>query len=296
MEKTAPNIKILVACHKADPAIRRDDIYMPIQVGKALHPELDLGFQTDDTGENISDKNGSYCELTAVYWAWKNLKNVDYIGLAHYRRYFDFKTFGASTRIVAPEEVKTLKDLTPDIKKLNEDEVIVPSFWSCATSIETNFQKNVLSQDIYILYKVIEKYSPDYLPTFEKYMLGNHRTGYNMFIMSWKNFDNYCSWLFSILFKVEKSVRLTSYISYIRLFGYFGELLLPIFCIHNGLKIKQVRIALADGSPRKKYTYGRKQIRDKIFDLSFALSRIPPKRTIKNPYWELYLNLDKIDI
>ena len=69
--KMHPRIKILVACHKADPNIRHDDIYMPIQVGKALHPELDLGFQCDNTGDNISEKNGSYCELTALYWAWK---------------------------------------------------------------------------------------------------------------------------------------------------------------------------------------------------------------------------------
>ena len=57
--KMHPRIKILVACHKADPNIRHDDIYMPIQVGKALHPELDLGFQCDNTGDNISEKNGS---------------------------------------------------------------------------------------------------------------------------------------------------------------------------------------------------------------------------------------------
>ncbi len=67
-ENKQPRVKILVACHKADPNIRQDDIYMPIQVGKALHPELDLGFQCDNTGDNISEKNGSYCELTALYW------------------------------------------------------------------------------------------------------------------------------------------------------------------------------------------------------------------------------------
>ena len=62
MEKRKPRLKILVACHKADHAIRQDDNYMPIQVGKALHPELNLGFQCDNTGDNISEKNGSYCE------------------------------------------------------------------------------------------------------------------------------------------------------------------------------------------------------------------------------------------
>ena len=43
----------------------------------------------DDEGENISDKNPMYCELTAQYWAWKNL-DADYYGFCHYRRYFNF--------------------------------------------------------------------------------------------------------------------------------------------------------------------------------------------------------------
>ena len=45
-------VKILVACHK--PAkVYHDDVYTPIQVGKALHPDLDLGYITDATGDNI---------------------------------------------------------------------------------------------------------------------------------------------------------------------------------------------------------------------------------------------------
>ena len=83
------NTKILVCCHKKD-VMATHEPYMPIHVGKALHPELDLGIQGDNTGDNISEKNGSYCELTGMYWAWKNLKDVDIIGLCHYRRYFDF--------------------------------------------------------------------------------------------------------------------------------------------------------------------------------------------------------------
>ena len=81
-------IKVLVCCHKAT-YVPNDDVYLPIQVGKA-NSKIDLGFQGDDEGKNISEKNFSYCELTAVYWAWKNLKDIDYIGLCHYRRFFDF--------------------------------------------------------------------------------------------------------------------------------------------------------------------------------------------------------------
>ena len=65
-------------------------LFLPIQVGRAIS-SVDLGIQGDDTGDNISWKNRNYCELTALYWAWKNLKEVDIIGLCHYRRYFLLK-------------------------------------------------------------------------------------------------------------------------------------------------------------------------------------------------------------
>lgn len=94
------NCKILICCHKPcelppDP----DGLFLPVQVGAAIS-DVDLGMQRYDqvNGEpcdNISAKNKSYCELTALYWAWKNIKkiypNLEYIGLNHYRRYFSTK-------------------------------------------------------------------------------------------------------------------------------------------------------------------------------------------------------------
>ena len=50
----------------------------------------------DDTGDNISDKNREYCELTGIYQAWKNydkLGNPDYIGFIHYRRLLVFNEY-----------------------------------------------------------------------------------------------------------------------------------------------------------------------------------------------------------
>ena len=78
------NIKILVAAHKKY-WMPSDEMYLPIQVGHAI-ADVNIGYQPDDTGENISAKNANYCELTGIYWAWKNL-DADYIGLVHYRRY-----------------------------------------------------------------------------------------------------------------------------------------------------------------------------------------------------------------
>ena len=92
-------IKILICCHK-DCKLPNSKQYLPIQVG-AVNAKYDLGLQRDDRinghiCDNISEKNKSYCELTAIYWAWKNIReiypNLEYIGLNHYRRYFNFNS------------------------------------------------------------------------------------------------------------------------------------------------------------------------------------------------------------
>lgn len=81
-------IKILVACHKPGP-VYHNDIYTPIHVGKAISRYKDemADMIGDNTGDNISEKNPYYCELTAQYWAWKNLHDVEYVGFCHYRRF-----------------------------------------------------------------------------------------------------------------------------------------------------------------------------------------------------------------
>ena len=65
-----------------------DELYLPVQVGR--EGKENLGYQVDNNGENISNKNATFCELTGLYWAWKNL-DADYIGLCHYRRHFTCK-------------------------------------------------------------------------------------------------------------------------------------------------------------------------------------------------------------
>ena len=79
------NIKILVAVHK-NYRMPDDPMYLPVFVGKEIHPTVNHTFQGDNTGDNISKKNPHYNELTALYWGWKNL-DVDALGLVHYRRY-----------------------------------------------------------------------------------------------------------------------------------------------------------------------------------------------------------------
>ena len=78
------NIRIYTMTHKKF-EVPPDPMYVPLQVGRAVHE--DLGYTGDDTGDNISAKNCYYSELTGLYWVWKNVKDTDYVGVCHYRRY-----------------------------------------------------------------------------------------------------------------------------------------------------------------------------------------------------------------
>lgn len=229
-EKKQPRIKILVACHKADPNIRQDDIYMPIQVGKALHPELDLGFQCDNTGDNISEKNGSYCELTALYWAWKNLKDIDYIGLCHYRRYFNYSN--SDIREIIPVKYWTPNnELAILLKKLSPTIVFASRQNTYPYSVAIDFARGHSSEDLKTVYSIISEKFPQYVNAFNKSILGNNAScPYNMFIAHWKVFDEYCNFIFPLLAEVEKRTSTRDYNSYQkRLFGFLAERLLNVF-------------------------------------------------------------------
>lgn len=207
-------IKILVACHKEDPQIRNGGIYFPIQVGKDLHPDIDLGFQCDNTGDNISAKNGSYCELTALYWAWKNLKNVDIIGLAHYRRYFSEECLNKYSEKIADSKVIIVA--VPNITPFN---------------LYTQYSICHNSRDLVLLDKVVEKHFPEYYPAFKEAIYRTNRLSpYNMFISSWKIFDDYCIWLFKVLNIVERELNIDNYNTYqARIIGFLAERLFNVY-------------------------------------------------------------------
>lgn len=237
-------LKILVATHQKD-ILFNDDIYMPIQVGKSLS-NTDFGIQGDNTGDNISTKNPYYCELTSLYWAWKNLQDFDYIGLCHYRRYFDFSFVPF---LMKEEENVTIdylmnhKEMITPPKSIENYDVILPTSRPFTTNIITCHIINLNVIDISVLEKIILKLYPDYRSSLEYVFYHKQDVPQrNMFIMKKEFFDKYCDFLFSILFQVEKYIKLSPYKHFQRVFGYMGEILLPLFCYHNNLKINRRRI------------------------------------------------------
>lgn len=224
MEEKKPKIKILVACHKADPNIRQDDIYMPIQVGKALHPELDLGFQCDNTGDNISEKNGSYCELTALYWAWKNLKDVDYIGLCHYRRYFNYDV--------------NIENIS---KVLSKNDVIAVNLRDTPFSTAHDLQSLLCQEDVAIAQDTLISLYPQIKKTAINYLYHSNKVSQaNMFIMKWENFCEYCNFIFTLLGELEKRMMPHSYSRLQRNLGYIAENFQQMYFDFRKYKVKYV--------------------------------------------------------
>ena len=221
------NVKILIACHKPC-EVPQNNVYTPIHVGRSVSKyKSEMSWMIgDDTGDNISAKNNFYCELTAQYWAWKNLKNVSYIGLCHYRRYFqiEFKN----------ENIEALF--------ANKFDVILNKSDIKPTNVGHHLMECTTKEDFYIFLASIKIVSPEYYEAAINYLTQNIVIGYNMFVMPYECFCKFAEWQFSVLSEMEKLVRLSGYTLVKRIYGYFGEALLPIYYKANRMKIHYLDI------------------------------------------------------
>ncbi|SNU04822.1 protein of unknown function [Lachnospiraceae bacterium] len=222
--------RIIIATHK-EYWMPEDKIYLPVLVGAALKTDKQLSrlgdYQRDDEGENISGKNKNYCELTALYWAWKNLK-ADYIGLVHYRRHFTIRGKGSKQ-----ERVLTGKDLK---RALRRSDIVLPKKRNYY--IETNYSQYAHAHNYIDLDKTREilgeKY-PDYLEAYDEIMIRTSGHRFNMFIMKDAYFREYCEWLFDILFELEKRLDISDYSDNDkRVFGFVSERLLDVWIETKG--------------------------------------------------------------
>ncbi|AEE15735.1 DUF4422 domain-containing protein [Treponema brennaborense] len=247
-------IKILVCCHKqCELPLNTDNIFLPIHVGAAIN-SIDLKMQRDDQVngvlcDNISSKNKSFCELTAMYWAWKNIKklypSLEYIGLNHYRRYFAFEKY-YGLRDIYPETdvlnyIINMKRLT---HFLAEGYTIIPKRKIYPYPLQIDYSVCHVSEDIRTLRKVIIDLYPEYITSYDHVLLHNNKLAhYNMLIMEYSHFDSYSDWLFSILFEAEKRIDIHCYNDIqMRIFGYMSERLFCVWLYHNKIKTKEVPV------------------------------------------------------
>ena len=226
-------LEIFVATHKQF-SQKLPECYKPLLVG-SHNKENITEYIRDDTGDNISAKNPSYCELTGVYWIWKNV-NSEYVGLCHYRRYF-CKGYG---------KILEKKDI---MKYLNSNDIIVPKAFYTKESVYEYFKEKHNIKDLDNCKKIIKKIYPEYSDSFDEVMNSNEVFICNMLITKKENFDSYCKWLFTIMNELEKITDLSKYDDYQkRLYGFLSERLFSVWIKKNNLKVKECEMWISEST------------------------------------------------
>lgn len=222
-------IKIIIATHKPY-RMPKNKIYLPLHVGAEGKKDdkgnqLDLGYQMDNTGENISTKNSSFCELTGLYWAWKNL-DAEFLGLAHYRRHFSLskKSNNPFDNILTSKEAKRL---------VSRYSVIVPAKRKYyIETLYSHYAHTHYAEHLDITKRIISEKYPEYSESCKKVYNQTYGYMFNMMIMRKDLFDSYCNWLFDILFELEnridaKSKKLSAFQG--RFYGRVSEIIFNVW-------------------------------------------------------------------
>lgn len=243
---------VYIAAHKEFP-VQEMPGYTPLHVGAANGRELP--YIKDNTGDNISEKNPHFCELTGVYWIWKNTDDA-YKGLVHYRRYFRGKK-GRITEKEILARLQTADILLPRAEYLRE----------CA--FEEFPKHSGHEKDLLLLRQAVGTVDPSVLPAYDAVMAGNRLHLYNMLIASGEVFDAYCEWLFAVLFELEKHVDMTGYTPYEqRLYGFLSERLLNVWVAHKGLRVDTLHVLNTEMPTKEKLRlFARRQKNRLLFKL-----------------------------
>lgn len=238
-------IKIFMCCHNRYEKV--PPLCEPIQCGAALNSKMS-GTVYDDSGDNISQKNREYCELTAHYYAWKNVC-ADYYGFCHYRRFFAVKGRTKHPYIAKgklSENANKLLGTEIDLREIIEScEVVAPENEDMGLPVREHYctSANHYAEDLTLFLEILNEKAPNLIKTAEKYLSQNKQYFCNMFIMSRERFFEYCETLFPILEEFDRRKTLHGDFQSDRTDGYLGEIFTGIFISHyekEGRKIKKL--------------------------------------------------------
>ena len=234
-------IQILVATHK-EYRMPSDPLYLPVQAGAALRPALP--YVGDSSGENISDRNPNFCELTCLYWGWKNL-DADVLGLCHYRRYFaGHKNWKAVLHTGRPDPWACILTLSEAEELLKTVPVLLPKKRNYY--IETGYSQYAHAhheEDLIVTRTILAERFPDYVEAFDRTLARPAGHRFNMFVMRRDLLDRYCSWLFEVLFELEKRLDFSDYSDYDkRVFGFVSERLLDVWIETNEIQYRELPV------------------------------------------------------
>lgn len=234
-----------MCCHKKPRFV--PDHCIPIQCGSAINPSIE-GILRDDEGENISFKNREYCELTAHYYAWKNVK-ADYYGFCHYRRFFCFDGSIKKPYVAIGDpnvRANTLFGNADSYQELcSEYEIIVPRSENMGVTAREHYCSSEFhyADDLELFLKILSDKFDFLSECADNYLAQNRQYFCNMFIMNKQHFFEYCGILFSILEEFDTQKEFHRDFQSDRTDGYLGEIFTGIYTSYakaRGAKIGEL--------------------------------------------------------
>lgn len=250
-----------MCCHQKC-EVPKHPLLVPIQVGAALADRYFPGFLHDDAGENISAKNRSYCELTAHYWAWKNV-DADFYGIFHYRRYlYPDASAKRPYRLERVPDLHTLERLGYEgfREQVRTYDIVVPKGENMFVPVRKHYAdaKFHHEKDLRLVEEIVREKYPAYVPAMEEYLDGTICYFGNICILRKPVFQDYCQWLFDILREFDRRADVSGYsVQERRVDGYLAERLLGIYVTSQRGRMKILEL------PRVHFLSGREYVRQR---------------------------------
>ena len=238
------NLAIYVNCF--GPARTLDEPpFVPLHVGAAL-AKRDHGMVRDDAGDTISTRNPRYCEMTGIYWVWRNVDLPDHVGFLHYRRFFDFRP-GREREVEEDGFVKEIR-LTPKVVEeygldagtigglLKDCDGLLPKPFDVRAhgyrSVRDQYRSFPQHIDAHLdlLAGIMERRGANDARALREVLDGPTFYANNMFVFSADLFRRYCEWIFPILDELDERIDLRGLDrQQRRAVGYLAERLMSVF-------------------------------------------------------------------
>lgn len=244
-----PRSLLVLATHHKPYAAPASRWLFPCAVGSYRLPAEQLGFQDSDGAEQISARNPSFCELTALYWAWKNLRGVEHIGLYHYRRYLYLgPQLLTGTRVLLEPADQAMQLLANDacgeraLEWLRYADAVVPTPFRLPGSIEQHYLQQHRADHWQQFLNVLADQNPAWQRHLPFFRYCNRFHFCNMFLMRWDRFAHYCERLFALMFELEQQLQVPEDRYQARFIGFLAERFTMFYLHAEGLRLHETPI------------------------------------------------------
>ena len=247
------SLKVYMVTHGPE-CFEIPDYCVPIEVGAALRENFRYELRDDLTDDNVSLKNPTWSEVTAIYWMWKHDRS-DIIGLFHYRRMY---------RLSEKQIIRFLGKAD-----------IIATYYDKEISVAEAFMQICPSGSLGTALRQIKENAPDYYDTALEVLHGKWYYCCNLFVTRRDLFDAYCQWLFPLVFQIEKEAERET-VTDPRYIGYIVEMLLfNTYIRKNQLKVMHMNDCVFRGN-----RFVDKIVRSQLYGspaFSWIKRRIPKK-------------------